>query len=429
MKNKINILFLLLATFIFACDDDDDGSFSGPYTLVVSGTHEVTPGDVEEFTLRDIDNPESFTWAVAEGPAEIVGAATGNKVTVEFHSVGEVVLTVTNGSDNGTVRIDVVNVPPAVTAHLNGTGVLRGGVSDTVFFEFDAALLNDPTIALATDSSAFYESGEPFVSGTLGDLVKVDAMNYYAIYTAGEGNGTPEVYIPELFATEAYGLDTLDSIFVQIYRVDNIDPLAELSYSQTKVNDSTEVTVTATFSEPVTYANSEDSAIYITFSGGGVETLKDTLHPTSDPLVYTADFVVNGEGAGPIQVDISNAVDYAGNMLGLIDNSSELEVDNLEPMLVAQVTDDGDFATIQIASNENGTGYYLIVEDGETAPTTPEEFMEYEEAISSGSVDLVANNPASAVSILESGAYDVYFIAHDEAGNYSEITTEGLMMD
>lgn len=427
MKNKFNILFLLLGTFIFACDDDD-AVFTGPSSLIVAGTHGVTPGDVEEYTLRDINNPESYTWAV-EGPGEIVGSSTGNTVTVEFHSVGEVILTVTNGEDNGKVVIGVNNVEPAVTTTLNGTGVLREGVADTVFFEFDSPLSKDPTISMVTDSTEF-NGGDPIVSGTLGELIKVDAQNYYAIYTAGAEEGISEGFLPQLIATEIYGADTIDSVYVQLYEVDNTDPVANLSYSQLVVNDSTEVTVTATFSEPINYANLEDSAIYISFSGAGVEAASDTLQPTDDPLVYTYQYVVNGEGSGTVDIDISNAVDLAGNPLAVVNNANELKVDNMAPLLaIVTASDDGDYATIQMVSNEDGEGMYLILEGGDDAPTTTEEFMEVEESVSSGSVELMANNGKKVIELLATGDYDVYFLAQDEAGNYSQISSVNLVMD
>lgn len=427
MKNKFNILLLLLGVLVSACDDDD-AVFTGPSNLIVAGTHGVTPGDVEEYTLRDINNPESYTWAI-EGPAEIVGSATGSSVTVEFQSVGDVILTVTNGEDNGKVVIGVNNVEPAVTTTLNGTGILREGVVDTVFFEFDSPLSKDPTISMVVDSSEF-NGGDPIISGSLGELIKVDAQNYYAIYTAGTEEGISEGFLPQLIATEIYGADTIDSVYVQLYEVDNTDPITDLSYSQNKANDSTEVTITATFSEPITYANPEDSAIYISFSGGGVAAATDTLQPTDDPLVYTYQYKVNGEGSGAVNVDISNAADLAGNPLAVINNAGELVIDNMAPVLIlGNATDDGDYATIQIVSAEKATGMYLVLEAGETAPANTEEFMDSEANVASGSLELEANNGKKAIEILPSGSYEVYFLLQDEAGNYTGITSDSLIMD
>jgi hypothetical protein len=197
-----------------------------------------------------------------------------------------------------------------------------------------------------------------------------------------------------------------------------------------KVNDSTEVTITATFSEPINYANLEDSAIYISFSGAGVEAASDTLQPTSDPLVYTYQYIVNGEGSGTVDIDISNATDLAGNPLAVVNNASELKIDNMAPVLLIVIaSDDGDYATIQVVSNEDGNGMYLILEGGDDAPTTTEEFMDIEESVASGSVELMANNGKKVIEILETGNYDVYFLAQDVAGNYSQISSANLVMD
>ena len=134
MKIKINTLILsaLMGLFIMACNEDD-ANFSGPYRLNVVGSGEVRPESSQEYTIGDFSNPEAYSWTV-DGPATIAGSSTGNTIMVNFGAVGDVTITVTNGSDaNGTIVVEVANTEPVVTASLSkkGTGVLNNGATDT----------------------------------------------------------------------------------------------------------------------------------------------------------------------------------------------------------------------------------------------------------------------------------------------------------
>ncbi|AHM62439.1 hypothetical protein D770_20950 [Flammeovirgaceae bacterium 311] len=422
MKNRIYIAFIFLLTaFAVSCEDYEMDEFTGPYRLNLAGPEHVAPGDEEEYTIGDIANPESYNWTVT-GPATITSGTTGNTVTVAFQEqVGDVTLSVTNGRDSRDYHITVENVEPAVSTSYNpaGYGALMSGASDTVFFSFDAPLAKDPDLLMNEDISEF-------MSGSLGELIKVDAQNYYAIYTAGEGNGTPQAMFRNIIAASTYGSDTLDSVMVQLYRVDNIAPVADVSYSEQLVNDSTVVTVTVTFSEAVTFANRADSALYVTFSGAGVETERDTLVQSSDdPLVYTYEYTVNGEGNGTVDVEFENIMDQAGNPLTIVNYESELMVDNFRPVVLGTAMANGSSAIISISANEAATGMYLILDSEEDAPEDAEAFMEMS-GVASGSLELNAITPKRTTVGLTSGEYVVYFLAQDRAGNYSTIQDTSL---
>jgi hypothetical protein len=435
MKNKISILLLSLITvFAFTACEDEQEPFEGPYRLTVSGPGSATPETTATFTLGDIINPDSYTWSIVEGPGQIVGGANGATVEVEFLSVGDVLLNVTNGTDARTLTIHVEPVAPAVTGALSKRGytAVRSGESDTVYFNFDSPVASIGSVEIASDSSQF-NANNPFISGSLGDLESVDgsSTSYYAIYTGGEGNGVPEAKFTNIITTEAFGGDTVKSAYVQLYRVDNIDPIADISYSPSIANDSTEVTITVNFSEAVTFADPADSAIYISLSGAGVAAETDTLMPTEDPAVYTYTYTVNGEGEGNVSVELSNIQDLAGNEVALVRNDEGLTIDNTNPEITLTLAeDDGDYATITIVASESGTGMYVIVEDGEDAPdapTTPEEFMEIS-GVASASLG-VGRGLSSEVEILETGDYTVYYLVMDRAGNYSDVTSTNLVMD
>ncbi|WP_377469356.1 hypothetical protein [Pontibacter silvestris] len=436
MKNKITFLLLLFVTVLgfTACDDDDNEPFFDPTRLAIGGPDEVAPGTNRNYTIGNITSPETYTWSV-EGPAQIVGSNTGATITVAFQSVGEAVITATNGTETGRLTVEVANVAPAVTATLDTTAMgqqkaLRNGESDTVFFEFDAPFRDIESFGINTeDSTAFNQGTEPFTSGTLGELSQLDNGRYYAIYTAGPGNGTPEAKFANIIATSEYGSDTVETAYVQLYRVDNIAPVVDFTYSQPTANEGTVVTVTATFSEAVMPADPADTLLFVTLSGAGTSAERDTLMATDNPLVYTFEYEVSETATnGPVQIGIEGVVDFAGNELAGVNNASDLVIDNTNPTVTGTATDAGNSASIAISSTEAGTGMYLIMRAGADAPTDADEFMAAQ-GVASRSVELTAGTSKTVTQALAAGNYVVYFMAMDAAGNYSGIESNNLIMN
>lgn len=438
---------ILLAIFAIACSEDD-ANFNGPYRLNIVGSGEVRPETSgEEYTIGDFTNPGDYTWSV-DGPASIAGSATGNTIIVDFQGVGNVTISVTNGSDaNGSMTVVVADTEPTVTAILNGTGVLRSGQTDTVFFEFDTPIEGMPTFAVNTDSSGFVND-VAFQSGTLGALQN-DNGTFYAIYTAGDGDGTPEALFQDITSTSTYGSVNIDSAFVQLYRVDNIAPSADFEYSTRVVNDSSEVTFTVTFNEDVMAANpAMDSSLLISFYNGGPETgitpETDTLEATEDPHVFTYTYTVYTEdgsaigpatGNGTLMVEITNVADLAGNAPNAI-ISSDVVIDNTPPdtdwyadayngyVEIGYVMFDPNF------NPESGNVYYAIYPSGSlTDPPTAEDVIDPTDAVEMGMREITDNTYTTWNVSLPAGDYDLYLIGKDPAGNWSDIISDSFTVN
>ncbi|MBL6449781.1 hypothetical protein JMN32_25950 [Fulvivirga sp. 29W222] len=430
MKNKLSIFILSLITAVlFTACGDDDSTFNGPFRLNIAGSSEVRPESTHEYTIGDFTSADSYTWTVS-GPATVSGSATGNTVSITFGEVGDVVITVTNGTDTGTFGVEVANTEPTVSVSYNGGGTLRTGEADTVFFEFDAPLALDPSFAMNTTDSTQFNGGTPFVSGSLGPLVKVDADSYYAIYTAGDGNGTSEALFQDIKSTATYGDVNIDSAFVKLYRVDNIAPVATIDYSPALAMDSTVITVTVTFSELVMAANpAVDSSLLISFANAGVATETDTLIATEDPLVYTYQYTLNGEGNGQVEVIVSNIADLAGNTSEI--SSYELVADNTAPGIDWYIDEftgyaEVGFILLGMGPAEAGTGYYAVFPSGAAAPASLEEF---ENGVVSGTKQINAGTYVIYNVPLEAGNYNIYFIGEDLAGNMSPISSDSFTVN
>ncbi|MTI20933.1 hypothetical protein E1176_07860 [Fulvivirga sp. RKSG066] len=423
MNKYLTKAFALAGLVLFSlssCQEEEGNviDYTPGNALMISGPKSVEVGESKEYYLNMNIKADDYDWSIGSGATISENAANDAYVTVTFDAAGEYTLIVTKGDASGELKINV-ETQPAVTVSYNGTGVLRNGVSDTVFFNFTTPLSGLPDFEVNTDSSGFYPGKLAFTSGTLGPLVEVDADSAYAIYTAGNGNGIPEALFQDITSNETFGSINVDSAFVQLYRVDNIAPIVDLSYSSLYANDSTVLKVTATFSEEVMPDNPTDTTLLIAFEGAGVEAETDTLVATEDPLVYTFDYTVNGDSTGTLNVSLENVVDLAGNEPGLVRNASAVTIDNDNPTLsFADAVDQGNgLVSISMSSDEVGTGYYLILADGADAPTKATEF--------DGDMTMSVSPSLSTKTInVAQGDYDVYYIVEDRAGNFGTISTK-----
>ena len=424
-----------VAISLVSCGDDDE--FSGPYLMLIDGPTSVVPTEVESYAIlfEGYNNGDNASWTIS-GPGTIEGSATGEAITVSFQDEGEVTLNVSDGVNSGILVISVGSGDGEVTADLENEGVigesvLSSGQSDTVYLYFRGAVTSAIDVALLedTDSSYFNEDKLAFSSGSLGDLTKVNDKTFYAIYTAGDGNGTPEALITGLSGSAAYASD---SAYFELFVVDNKAPEATFEYSDDHVADSTEVKITVTFSEPIMFANPSDTLYYISFNGGGVMSQTDTLMATDDELVYTFTYVTNGDSDGEIDIDLLNVVDYADNAPELINNT--ILADNTAPTLVfdddlltidnivvtENISEDGN-AAIEFAGTDETVVVYYSVTDEELDTPSAEDIIG--EGLISGSfeADEIYSTTHRFAFTEEAGEYYVYVVLMDKSGLYSSV--------
>lgn len=103
------ILIILMTAFIaFACDTDGEETMSWkPGTgLHIVGPDEVEVGDEVSYYVDGFTVKETYTWTLDGTP--VTPTRNGEFVVLEFDAADDHVLTVSNGTYNGSLNISVV---------------------------------------------------------------------------------------------------------------------------------------------------------------------------------------------------------------------------------------------------------------------------------------------------------------------------------
>lgn len=416
IKSIFRLTMALAVLFIFSCNEDDDTG--SPASYAIFGEREVSPETTGTYSLH-VDGVEA-TWTSSDPSIMSIISTSGSTVEVAFLKSGTVRLMATDGVRSGVVEITVANGNTGITVTYAGTGSLKSGTSDTVFFSFDAPLAEVSGVIINEDTSGFYKDpeGEP-IDAFVSPGASLSAMSsykgsdevFYAIYTAGSGDGQPEGFIESFTLNDTYGGVVKEYTHIKLPVVDNTTPYAKVVFSDDVVNDSSVVTITVTFSEAVMPDNADSILIYV--SGAGVLEASYPLKATTttDQKVWTLEYTTNGNGNGTMtaNVDPGTVTDLAGNTAYI--RSATLEIDNIAPFpaLTNAFTVDvtGSVLTVTLSGEDEVRWMYL--EGGATAP----EAGDFDEAFTEGDVFLLA-----------AGIYDFYYIAIDEAGNVSDVESE-----
>lgn len=410
IKNIFRLTMALAVLVMFSCNDDDA---SDPASYAIFGDREVSPLTTGTYTLH-VSGVDA-TWTSSDTDVMTITSTDASTAVVSFLKSGTVRLTATDGVRVGVVDITVDDGGTDVTVTYAGTGSLKSGASDTVFFTFPAALTEVPSLIMNEDTSGFTSGGVAAFVSSGSSLTSLSSYNgsdevFYAIYTAGSGDGQPEGLIESITLTDTYGGVTAENIYVELPVVDNTVPYAQIAFSQEVANDSTSVTITVTFSENVIpdYSYSPDSLIYINLSGGGVLDSTYSLTATSDAKVWTLSYMTNGGGDGTLtaSVDESSVTDYAGNEAYV--PSATMEIDNTapDPATAGEFSVEVTGSVVEVTLSGDDTVQWLYQTSGTDAP----EVSDFDDASSEDDI-----------FSLDEGTYDFYYIATDEAGNVSAV--------
>jgi hypothetical protein len=144
--------------------------------------------------------------------------------------------------------------------------------------------------ALMRTSAQSGDASQPFtnVPTQLGGILSLDASGF-TVGTTTQSNSNSVVYTYALWGAP-----------------DTIDPTVSLSYSPSTVRKNDDVTITATFSEPI----ADSPVMKISFSGA--QTLASSTMTKISSTVYEFEFIA-GNSTGVVSVLVGDGTDVAGN--------------------------------------------------------------------------------------------------------------------
>ncbi|MDV7202428.1 Ig-like domain-containing protein [Roseovarius sp. 10] len=298
-----------------------------------------------------------------------------------------------------------VDAPPAIT--ITASEVSNGATS------------NDATLSLAfttSETTTDFDANDITVTNGSISSFSGSGTSYTATFTPTSQGATTIDVLSGKFTDTVGNSNTASAQFNWTY--DSTAPTIAIAASE--VSDgatSSDATLSLTFTTSETTADFDANDITVTngsissFSGSGTS--------------YTATFTPTSQGATTIDVVSGKFTDTAGNgntasaQFGWIYDATSPTFD-VAPS-VGSVTSSG--FTPSASIDEAGTIYYVVVADGATAPSVAQVTAGQD---STGSVALASDSETvssapfsssfSAVTTLsEFTAYDVYFVAQDNA--------------
>ncbi|MBY6294214.1 hypothetical protein GLU60_02385 [Nanohaloarchaea archaeon H01] len=346
------------------------------------------------------------------------------------------------------------------TKDTTSTGTQTVTVSNTPIADTnsDVAIDGNDITVTATDATVSFSSANPKTGevtynvdtsgSTSSDTVTVE-YDYYPEANTGidvtSGTATTTVPTSDGSPSEDGTVQTSDGDTITAYYWDSsentyttatTDADDNPTFSSASVSDDTPTEVDVTFSEDVslTSGTSTDG-----FSVSGVSGSLTGASASGSTVTLTLD--------SPVQTDDTVTVSYDGTTNGNVKDADEgnFEAQTFTDNSVNNNVDAPTFATDYPTTQSIGTSsfdvaaqmsdetadvYYVVVDDGDSSPTTTEVFNGESSGggspIASGSMTGVstAGESTDTVSGLSAGtAYDVYFVAEDDGGVEQTATT------
>ena len=309
MKKYVPVKLVISAlSFVFlvanvSCEEDEISPYE-PDRLIVSGPAEVAPGATATYYTSLYEN-ETYSWTVPTGATIIEGEGTSS-IDVSFTAAGSGDVTVAGRGINGTTAVTVVATAPEAEVALDSTiSALAEGGTANVLITFDQAIATAPAVTLVP--------GDEVTGSTISAVEKVDDNTFQVTYTAGAGDGTDRISVDKAVTTETLGAVAMDTVVTfDGYAVDNTSATGKLSASDTPVSDSTMVTLSAVFSEPL--STSDSVKVSVTGLSTATAYVSDASMATEDGLTWTYDFQPTGAANELVTVSVGGLpADRAGN--------------------------------------------------------------------------------------------------------------------
>ena len=234
--------------------------------------------------------------------------------TIDFAALAVPGVTVTATTDGSSVTIDKTS-PTAALSFSQGT--VHFGDSITITATISEPILDSPVLTL----SLF--GGNALATTT---FTKTDSTHYTFTHTVGAGNGTTTVALgaaTDLAGNVIASAPTSGADFF----VDNIAPLASVSFSRNPARAGDATVISFTTSEPI------DAGTPLLVSLSGANTLAATSTARADSTHFSFSYTV-GAGDGAATVSVSGAKDTAGNAIVATPTSGgTLTIDNKAPVI------------------------------------------------------------------------------------------------
>ncbi|MEO1050319.1 MAG: hypothetical protein AAFX87_06825 [Bacteroidota bacterium] len=420
MKNILKFiapsLFLFGMVFVItSCGDDDVTGVLAteiPVTDAIAGATDVELGSTVTYSVPQRVG-STYAWTVTGATA---AASTTGTVSVTFDVMGaSATVTVVETNEAGragdaqTADVTISNTAPTATSSLAGLGIYKDGDTDSVKVSFDF-----PVSAPVVSSSGL---GTDITDVA---MTAIDAQNYFTIVAFDNTGADSDVEFVVSGAARTLGgmMQANDTASAEI---DNTAPTASIAFSSAAVNDEGTVDFTITFDEDM---GSMDTLLFVDITGAGIDAVEDTVVIGDDPNMLSYTFTPTGAGDGMVTIAVSGLTDLVGNEVNMVPLASNLMVDNTAPMITNEGAGDvGTAAELSVTSDSDGMAYFVVLADGADAPMDAAGVMSNSAAVASGSFETIGNLSRSTQVALATGAYDVYYVVKDVAGNVSGVSS------
>lgn len=400
--------------------DTDPPSVS---SITRSGASPTNDASVD-FTIVFDEAMNSATVDTADFVVDATGV-TGAAITGVSGSGTTYTVSVSTGSGNGTLSIDLINngsiedlagnalsasftageayvidkTPPAITIGAPSPLITNTGpVSFTVTYSGASSITLSPgDVAVNTTGTA---SGIVDVSGT-GTIARTVTVQTIT------GDGSISFSIAGGTATDAAGNVAGTAGPSSAFTVDNTPPSVSISAPSASITASGPITYLVTYSGANTVSLTTGD---INLNSTGTATGSVAVSGSGTTFRTVAITNVAGDGTLAISIDAATAADAAGNLAAAAGPSALFSADNTAPVVTMTPLTTTDSSPALTGTVDDTTASLSVTVDGQTLPALN---------FGTGSWSLSDNQ----LTPLAPGTYDVQVTATDAAGNAGTDTT------